>query len=287
MAGVELGFMVPHPWIMVAGEREEGLHSQTTSAFRRAQHELANLGLDLLVVASPHWSPLPRLRVGSAPLYKGTLDEFLPHIHASLPPEHRRDLPPVEYSFPGDAALAARLCEIGAEAGLPIQFEPKPEALDHGSIVPIMYLNPDGKIPVILLSIEEGPAERSRQWGYIIAKEILRVGRRAAFVASGTLSHHFVFNRPDALWPEGETWDRQLLEQLTRGESEAIFGYTEEEIAAGELEAGGLHGLYMLLGALRPKPAVSILSYEGIVGVGSPILRFEPAGEKDFSLRDK
>ncbi len=277
MAGVELGFMAPHPWIMVAGEQEEGLHSQTTSAFRRASAEVERLELDLLLVASPHWAPGASLRIGGAPRYTGTLDEFLPHIHAALPPEHRRDLPPVPYDFPGGPEVAAALFAAGEEAGLPVELEEKPEALDHGSMVPIMYLNPEGRIPVVLLSVEEGPPERSRRWGEIIARETKRAGRRAAFVASGTLSHHFIFDAPDALWPPGEAWDKRFLERLTGGAPESIFDCSEEEIAAAELEAGGLHALYMLLGAMGAKPSASVFSYEGVVGVGSPIVRFAPA----------
>ncbi len=269
--------MAPHAWIMVAGEREEGRHRQTTSAFRQAEAEVARLAPDLLVVASPHWTPMPRLRIGGAPRYQGTLDEFLPHVNADLPPEHRRDLPPVPYDFPGDTDLAARLHEAGEAAGLPVQLEEKPEALDHGSMVPILYLNPKGRIPVLLLSIEEGPRERSREWGEIIGQAITSAGRRAVFVASGTLSHHFVFDRPDALWPEGEKWDKNFMDYLTKGECESVFNLSDEEIALAELEAGGLHGLYLLLGALGTLPVASVLSYEGIVGVGSPIIRFEPA----------
>ncbi|MFQ5694053.1 MAG: hypothetical protein ACE5IM_13550, partial [Nitrospinota bacterium] len=78
MAGIELGFLAPHPWIMVAGEMEEGLHAQTTSAFRKAAGEVKRLDLDLLVIASPHWTPLPQLRIGGARRYAGTLAEFLP-----------------------------------------------------------------------------------------------------------------------------------------------------------------------------------------------------------------
>lgn len=276
MAGVELGYLAPHPWIMVAGEREEGLHGRTTAAFRRAAAQIERLGLDLLVVASPHWDPAPVNRVGGAPRYAGTLDKFLPHVHAGLPPEHRRDLPPVPYDFPGEPALAARFCEAGQECGLPVDLAPEAGALDHGSIVPIMYLNPDGKLPVVLLSVEEGPAERSRQWGEVVGREVRRAGYRAAFVASGTLSHHFIFEDPDALWGPGKLWDERLLAQLTGGEPEAVFGYSDEDVAEGELEDGGLHGLYMLFGALGPAPRAAVLSYEGIVGVGSPIVQFLP-----------
>lgn len=277
MAGLELGFMAPHPWIMVAGEREEGNHSVTTSAFRRVAAAVAKFEPDVILVASPHWMPMPRLRIGGASRYTGTLAEFLPHINEGLPPEHRRDLPPVPYDFPGDPELAARLYEAGKAADLPVHLEPEPKALDHGSMVPILYLNPEGRFPILLLSIEEGPKERSKRWGEIIGREVARAGRRAVFVSSGTLSHRFVFDRADALWPQGEAWDRRFMERISNGDSGFVFSLSEEDIAEGELEAGGLHGLYMMLGAWDSPPAASVLSYEGIVGVGSPIIRFEPS----------
>ncbi len=283
MAGVELGFMAPHPWIMVAGEREEGHHSITTSAFRRAAAEVANFDPDVMLVASPHWMPMSRLRIGGAPRYTGTLAEFLPHINEGLPPEHRRDLPPVPYDFPGDPELAARLHEAGEAAGLPVYLEPEPKALDHGSMVPILYLNPEGRFPVLLLSIEEGPKEQSRKWGEIIGREVARAGRRAVFVSSGTLSHHFVFDSADALWAQGEAWDRRLMDRISVGDSQFVFGLSDGEIAEGELEAGGLHGLYMMFSAWDAPPAASVLSYEGIVGVGSPIIRFDPAQQEILS----
>ena len=117
MSGVELGFLAPHPWIMVAGEQEEGHHAMTTSGYRRVRNLIAEFIPDVMIVASPHWPPFPKRRIGGAARYAGTLDTFLPQINAGLPPGHRRDLPPVPYDFPGDGELAECLWEAGGLHG--------------------------------------------------------------------------------------------------------------------------------------------------------------------------
>lgn len=89
-----------------------------------------------------------------------------------------------------------------------------------------------------------------------------------------------MFDSPTALWPPGERWDRRILEILTGGRPEGVMDLTEAELAEGGLEEGGLHALYTLLGAVGKGALVRILSYEGIVGVGSAVVGFElrPAG---------
>ncbi len=269
--------MVPQAWAMGTEERDTTRNRRTSVALRQAADEVARISPDLLVFASPQWKSPSRYRIGGAPRYEGTMTGLLPHAGADQPPSHRRDDSPVPYDIPGDPEMAAHLLEAGEAAGLPVQLETRPEALDRSTMLPIMYLNPEGRIPLLPLSINEGPRAQSREWGEIIGRAISSAGRRAIFIASGTHADRFDFDSPDTGQPEEEKWDKHFMDRLLKGEPDALASLSNEEVTLAQLEAGGLHGLYMLLGALGTFPVASVPGYKGIVGIGSSIIRFEPA----------
>ncbi len=75
-------------------------------------------------------------------------------------PEHTYRL---QYPAPGDPALALRIHQLIAEAGLPVAAIDD-RGLDHGVFVPLLLIHPPADIPVVQLSLREGldPAEHIR-----------------------------------------------------------------------------------------------------------------------------
>jgi hypothetical protein len=76
--------------------------------------------------------------------------------------------------------------------------------------------------------------------------------------------------------PRGGSGTGNLWKFSPGGDPGDIFGLSEEYLAEGELEDGGVHGLYIILGAMGREVSATVLSYEGVVGVGSPLIRFDP-----------
>lgn len=67
-------------------------------------------------------------------------------------PEHTYRL---QWPATGDAALAGRVADLLAKAGLPVARETA-RGLDHGVFVPFKLIDPDASIPVVQLSLRAG-----------------------------------------------------------------------------------------------------------------------------------
>lgn len=102
---------------------------------------------------------------------------------------------------------------------------------DHGIMVPLHFLTPDYKLPVIPVNINcQGPplAPLHRAWtfGEAIRRAADSIPEKIAIVGTGGISH----------WPAtpdsgkiNEEWDREFLNRLSRFDKDALLSYTDEE----------------------------------------------------------
>jgi 4,5-DOPA dioxygenase extradiol len=93
-----------------------------------------------VVVVSAHWEePLPTVESGRAP---GTIHDF-----GGFPAEMYR----LRYPAPGDPALAARIVELLATAGLEAAMRER--GYDHGAWTPMLLAWPAATIPLVQVSL--------------------------------------------------------------------------------------------------------------------------------------
>ena len=197
---------------------------------------------DVIVINSCHLiSTFPTV-VDGTPRHRGVLtaQEAPELIHG------------VEYDFPGDFELAAALIDRGQAAGLPCTLANDVHyPLDYGTVMPLVcYLDRMQRIPVVPVSVcLAADLEESFVWGRLIARAAGENGRRAAFVASGSVSHKLV--RGPERWPgpAEQELDRRLARLLADGEYAKAWAWLPEYAEAAEPEMGGRH-LAMMLGAL-------------------------------------
>ena len=95
-----------------------------------------------ILVVSGHWEA-PRFTVGSAARPDLIFDYY------GFPEETYR----LRFDAPGSPALAARVRDLLAAAGLPAAEDPD-RGYDHGVFVPLKLVTPDADIPVVKLSLE-------------------------------------------------------------------------------------------------------------------------------------
>ena len=85
-------------------------------------------------------------------------------------------------------------------------------------------------------------------FGQAIRRAVDKIGRRVAIVASGDLSHRLIPEAPAGFHPDGEVFDKKLVQYIKDYVVRGIMAMDEDLIDhAGEC---GLRSIVILLGAL-------------------------------------
>ncbi len=254
-----LGIIAPHPPIMVraVGGADADVTSASAAAMHRAAGALAAFNPDTVVIMSPH-SPAAQdaFIVDTAPQTSGTFAQF--------------GAGGTRLSYTTDVEFArALLGELAGEAidAIDRSISPalEPGVLDHGVLVPMSFLDPEGRWPIVNLSLSWLPYRMHRRLGQAIADVAARLGRRIAFVASGDCSHRLKQGAPAGFSPRAAEFDRTLVELIGDGDFDGLM-----HIEPSLVEAAGECGLrsFITLGGAIPGASAQVLAYEGPWGVG-------------------
>lgn len=185
-----------------------------------ARDFLSGLGAELarpdaIVVLSAHYDE-PRVMVTSGAV--------LPTIHdfGGFPEELFR----MQYPAPGDPALAARIGDMLAAAGMPAVLDPS-RGLDHGAWVPLSLLYPDADIPVIQVSID---SNKPPEWHAALGRALAPLrDENILIIGSGSMTHDlrsFFGGRPaiDSASPDWVVAFADWIEdRLTAGDADAVL----------------------------------------------------------------
>lgn len=254
------GIIAPHPPILVpeVGGHEAATAAATLDGLAAARAALEEFAPGVIVLMSPHAPTASEaFVVDSAARLTGTLAQFDDHT---------------QRHWPGDPALAQRITEEARRQAIPTldrsaDARLKPGWLDHGTIVPMTFLDPEGEIPLVLLSLTWLDLALHRRLGAVVRQSALALGRRVAFVASGDLSHRLTPDSSAGYSPRGAELDDAIVAHVREGALGGLLTLDPELI-----EAGGECGLRSIItlggfAGADPVPA-RVLSYEGPWGVG-------------------
>ncbi len=253
------GIIAPHPPIMV--ESVGGARSQVTresiESLKIAARLLERFDPDTVVIMSPH-SPAASdtFVIETASQLSGSFAQF----GASNP----------RYDYTGDPELAHRLLERLSGAGIPALDRGEVVSLgsgelDHGVLVPMSFLDPQGRWPLLDLSLSWLPYEQHRELGRQVRAAAEDLGRRIAFVASGDCAHRLTPDAPAGYSPRAAQFDATLVRLVGDSDFDGLMTIDPDLVeAAGEC---GLRSFVTLGGAAEPATA-RVLSYEGPWGVG-------------------
>lgn len=261
MSDHTLGIVAPHPPIMVP--EVGGDQARVTSASARALEEAATLlhafQPDTLVLMSPH-APVTRgaFCIDDCPRTSGDLAAF--------------GAASVDFERAGDPELATAIVRNALGADIPVVARSEspmlePGVLDHGAMVPLSFLDREGRYALVELSLSFLPLAVHRELGTVIHSAAAALGRRVAFIASGDCSHRLTRDAPAGWSPRATGFDAQLVSLLSRGDFEGLAHIEPSLIeAAGEC---GLRSFITLGGFLATTDArTRVLAYEGPWGVG-------------------
>lgn len=264
--------LLPHPPLVIpaVGGEEIRRVGATIDAFRQTASEMASLRPDSVIILSPHGPVFQdATAIHCEPFLSGSLREF--------------GAPQITLDVQVDQPLGELVLSAAREAGLstaPITAEWAEEwgaqELDHGTLVPLLFLQEAGwQGSVLPITTGALTALELYAFGQAVQRAVDRSGRRIAVLASGDLSHRLTPGAPEGYEPGAAAWDRELVEALGRGEITYLFAMDPERVErAGACAVPPLMTLAGVLDGLQVRTEVR--SYEGPFGVGYCVVALYP-----------
>ncbi len=250
-----LAVLLPHAPILipaVAGPRQQACRA-TITAMREVARRVVAARPDTVVLVSPHAPREDRAFGVTAGNLTGSLAQF--------------GAPRAAVRLPGDPGFSAALREGAAARGVGTCRLPA-VALDHGSVVPLLFLAEAGwEGPTVVVALAADDNSRIGDLGGCVAAAAEHLGRRVAVVASGDMSHRLQPGAPCGYDPQAVDFDAAFIHQLrlgaTRRLAEAVAplqGRAAEDVVESTLFALGATGWRA--------EGREVLGYEGPFGVG-------------------
>jgi MEMO1 family protein len=258
--------IAPHPPIMVpeVGGREIANVRGSIDAMRGLTERLIASGAETVVLVSPH-APLDARAFVA---YRGDL------LRGDFARFRAAD---AEVSAPLDAELLDALRHAAAEDGFQIR-DIEGDDLDHGTAVPLYFLLRNGwRGRLVALGYSYLPDDEHVRFGRTVGRAVAASKRRAAFVASGDLSHRLRPDAPAGFNPDAHLFDEQVVESL-RDCAPARIAEIDPALRrlAGEC---GYRSMLVALGAAEGLANdCEVLHYEAPFGVGYLVAQLARGG---------
>lgn len=263
---------VPHPPIIVPeiGRGEEKKIQATADAFAAAANFIRKLQPQTIILTSPHATAYTNyFHISPGRAAAGDFSQF--------------GAGSVRLQADYDTEFVQTLAGLAEQTGLPAgtlgEREPR---LDHGTMVPLYFLNQAGlgHVPIVRIGLSGLGDAAHYRLGQLIQQAADRLGRGVVILASGDLSHKLKSDGPYGFAAEGPIHDEAIQKIFASADFLALMQLSPElrEAAAEcgdssfEIMAGALDGLDV---------RAELLSYEGPFGVGYGIATFDVTGPAD------
>lgn len=276
--------LTPHPPIIIpeVGRGREREAGSTIAGMQSLAEELLLSSPDTIIFLTPHGNVFADcITCLTEPRLTGNLANFgRPEVRTS----YANDLELLEELGTLAEAKDIRLIGIDRKGGSRYQLNPD---IDHGIMVPLYYLEKAGWRDKQIAAISVGMLDNIKLYilGRLIQKAAENIGRRAAIVASGDMSHRLKDEGTYEYHPDGPRFDLKIKELIALGDAEGILNIPVKlRQNAGEC---GYPSILIMLGTLDGYAINShVFSYEGPFGVGYLVAGLKP-GESISSLLPK
>ena len=282
-------FIVPvHPHTVLAPDQNEGW-GKLRQAYDDAAQIIEDSEADLLIIYSTTWPSIIGHQLISDPNPEWVMvdDDF-------------HELGSIHYSFNIDAEFAALWDAENKARGLQsrcVNYRGFP--IDVGSVVALTLLNPDNKIPAVIVS-SNVYADRSETTVLAKAcKELVRkTGRKAVAITAMSLSNRMF---TEHIEPENDRihslkddeWNQKILEFLAAGRLEDVGQLSrtiQQQIRVQKVVNFKPMWWLSAMNDNRNDLTGSVLAYEAIHGAGCAVVNLNPAhsgfGDKEYDEDD-
>ncbi len=249
------GVVMPHPPIVIdaiGGSRGDDA-VLTKRAMREVAEQLSLLDPDVIVVMTPHANAYrDAFNINQSPQLSG---DFAMFGHAG-----------VSLEIPNACDFIDRIASALSDAKLTV--EKGRDTLDHGALVPLMYIDEMlYDYEVVHLSISGLSLKDHWKAGEAIAAACKRSDKNVVFLASGDLSHALKRGAPHGHHPDGAEFDAGVEDALKKGEFSKLLTFNKRLVR--NAKECGLRSMVTLGGALADAEHThDLLNYEGPFGVG-------------------
>ena len=277
MAGALIASAVtPHTPRMGLEEQAPAFVRGLIEGLRELGAALRALKPDLIVLQSAHWVATFNWYVTAHERHEGTcVADEAPDLIPGLP-----------YRYPGDPEFARALADSIRALEFPCGLNESPHyRWDYGTLVPLIYLDPEATVPVVTLPVVLcAGLDECMAVGRAVHETAVRSGRRVVFIGSCALSHKVI--RGPELWPseEFQALDRRFMGLIEAGRIGELAEWAPEFCADAVAEMGGrvLCGMIGAAAAMAeasgPLQGRRYGAYAQSSGSGNASLCFTPAG---------
>lgn len=231
MAGVIASAIVPHTPRMADEDAAPDFVRPLIDGAREMGAALRAFEPDLFVVNSTHWVSTFNWYATSQAVHEGVC----------VADEAPDMVPGIGYRRAGDPDFANAFITTLTQRGVPCFANASAHYnWDYGSLVPLLYLDPDAAVPVVLIpTVILANLDEAIDVGRLVDAAAKRADRRVVHIASTALSHDLV--RGPATWPtdERQALDRRFIELACAGDVTALISWLPEFARAGAVEMGG------------------------------------------------
>lgn len=282
-------FVVPvHPHTVLAPDKNEGW-GKLRQAYDDAAQIIKDSEADLLIIYSTTWPSIIGHQLISDPNPEWVMVDHDFH-----------ELGSIHYSFNIDAEFAALWDAENKARGLQsrcVNYRGFP--IDVGSVVALTLLNPDNKIPAVIVS-SNVYADRSETTVLAKAcKEVVRkTGRKAVAITAMSLSNRMF---TEHIEPENDRihslkddeWNQKILEFLSAGRLEDVGQLSrtiQQQIRVQKVVNFKPMWWLSAMNDNRNDLTGKVLAYEAIHGAGCAVVNLNPAhsgfGDKEYDEDD-
>src|SRR5205085_3645626 len=248
--------IAPHPPVMVpevGGAMADEVRA-SIDAMRDMAGRVEACGAETVVLVSPHAPLEERAFVAyDGPLLRGDFANFR--------------APQATVEAPLDGELLDAIEEAAAAEGYSV-VRLRARDLDHGTAVPLYFLLRNGWAGrAVALGYSFLSNEDHVRFGRCVRRGVEKVGRPAAFIASGDLSHRLTPGAPAGFHPEAHRFDEEVVEAIRARTPERVVTIDQGlRRLAGEC---GYRSMLVAFGvSADSEPGFEVLHYEAPFGVG-------------------
>jgi reactive intermediate/imine deaminase len=282
-------FVVPvHPHTVLAPDQNPGW-KRLREAFDQAAQTICELDADLIVVYSTTWPSVIGHQIQSDPNPEWVMVDHDFHDLGSIP-----------YSFNIDQKFAHAWDDANKARGLQsrcVNYKGFP--IDVGSVVALTLLNPDNKIPAVIVSSN---VYANRSETTVMAKACLDVvkaqGKKVVAVTAMSLSNRmftdFIEPSEDKIHSlKDHEWNQKILEFLRQGRLEDVGQLSrtiQRQIRVQKVVAFKPMWWLSAMNGNRNDLTGNVMAYEAIHGAGGAVVHLDPTpsgvGDKEYDEED-